>query len=157
MAGNELAETAAKDAAADRDDLPRPTSYKGIIPTINTTIKDPPHKHARTQEVYQHFSKKKGKTLSRKGQVMLGRLRSSHSLLFQAYKHRIAKSLDPLCKRCNARVDDTVEHWLVCNSTVCARMELFGYTNVELGDLTRGPRKSVALARKTLIRGVGQC
>ena len=157
VAGNELADAAAKDAAADRDDLPRPTSYKGIIPTINTTIKDPPHEHARTQEVYQHFSKKKDKTLSRKDQVMLGRLRSGHSLLFEAYKHRIAKSLDPLCKRCNAGVDDTVEHWLVCDSTACARMDIFGHTNVELGDLTLWPRKSVALARKTLFRGVEQC
>ena len=136
VAGNELADSAAKEAAATTD-VPRPTSFRGIIPAINSTVVDPPHEHARSRESYRHFSKANEKLLNRKDQVMLARIRSGHSLLFRAYKHRICKALDPYCKRCSAGVDDTVEHWLSCDGTVEARIRTFGYTNVELSDLTK--------------------
>ena len=152
--GNELADAAAKEAAENSIDEPRPTSFKGIVPVINRIIIDPPIEHTRTREAYKHFSKKRDSQLNRKDQVMLARIRSGHSLLFRGYKHRISKSSDPFCKRCDSGQIDSVEHWLVCDSTVEARMQTFGYTNVELCDLTRWPRESVALARKTLFRGV---
>ena len=105
-------------------------------------------------EAYKQLSKKRNSQLNRKYQVMLARIRSGHSLLFRGYKHRISKSSDPFCKRCDSGQIDSVEHWLVCDSTVEARMQTFGYTNVELCDLTRWPWESVALARKTLFRDV---
>ena len=84
---------------------------------------------------------------------MLARIRSGHSLLFRAYKHRISGSGDPRCKRCNTGEEDTVEHWLECPATLEERMRNFGYSRVELSDLTLWPQESVALARKTLFRG----
>ena len=154
--GNELADTAAKEAATMMHDEPRPCSLHGILPAINNAIVDPPFTHARSKNSYKHYSRNREKLLPRKDQVMLARIRSGHSLLFRAYKHRIAKSLDPYCKRCNTGKEDTVEHWLECDSTIDARMRTFGYTRLELGDLTRWPRESVALARKTLFRGAEQ-
>ena len=87
---------------------------------------------------------------------MLARIRSGHSLLFAAYRFRITGNGDPRCKRCNEGFDDNLEHWLVCDGTTEERMRTFGYTRIELSDLTRYPRESIALARKTLFRGAEQ-
>ena len=40
-----------------------------------------------------------------------------------------------------------------CDGTAEARMKTFGSIHIELSDLTRCPRESVALARNTLFRG----
>ena len=84
---------------------------------------------------------------------MLARIRSGHSLLFDSYKVRISNTGSPACKRCDSGSDDNLEHWLVCNGTAAGRMKHFGFTRLELSDLSRYPRESVALARETLFRG----
>ena len=113
-----------------------------------------PPTHARTAMVYANISASKEHLITKRAdQTMLARIRSGHSLLFRAYKHRISSSGDPHCRRCNSGADDNLEHWLDCDGTLEERMKIFGYTRVELSDLTQWPRESVALARKTLFRG----
>ena len=127
---------------------------QAILPTINSAISDGPPTHARTAMVYAKISASKEHLITKRAdQTMLARIRSGHSLLFRAYKHRISSSGDPHCRRCNSGADDNLEHWLDCDGTLEERMKIFGYTRVVLSDLTQWPRESVALARKTLFRG----
>ena len=154
--GNEIADAAAKDATT-QDGIPRAVSLRGVLPIINQTIVDDPPDHARSAAVYSQISSSKEKKItSRADQTMLARIRSGHSLLFAAYRFRITGNGDPRCKRCNEGFDDNLEHWLVCDGTTEERMRTFGYTRIELSDLTRYPRESIALARKTLFRGAEQ-
>ena len=152
--GNEIADRDAKNAAKICTDLPRGISLRGVIPAINTTITDACPMHQRTAQVYSCITNSKERQITKRSdQTMLARIRSGHSLLFSSYKHRISGSGDPKCKRCNSGADDDVEHWLACDGTAEARMKTFGSIHVELSDLTRCPRESVALARNTLFRG----
>ena len=152
--GNELADAAAKEATTSIDSAPRPTSIRGIMPAINEIVKDEPPSHHRTAAVYSHYSSKRDHQITnRADQTLLARIRSGHSLLFKAYKHRISETGDPHCNRCSEDAIDDLEHWLVCNGTAEARMRIFGHIHVELPDLTKKPREVVALARKTLFRG----
>ena len=154
--GNELADSAAK-AATTLESEPKAVSLRGIAPEIRKAIPDEPIDHLRTSKVYEKYSRARESTLNRKDQVMLARIRSGHSLLFRQYRHRIGHAVDPHCIRCTENKLDDLEHWLVCDGTLEARMKHFGYTRLELSDLTRWPRESVALARSTLFRGVGDC
>ena len=152
--GNELADAAAKEATTSIDSAPPPTSIRGIMPAINESVKDEPPSHQRTAAVYSHYSSKREHQINnRADQTLLARIRSGHSLLFKAYKHRISATGDPHCNRCSEDAIDDLEHWLVCNGTAEARMRIFGNIHVELPDLTKKPREVVALARKTLFRG----
>ena len=156
--GNELADAAAKEAASAFDTVPRATSIRGIMPAINSTVKDEPPSHTRTAAVYSQFSIGKEQTVTKRAdQTMLARIRSGHSMLFKAYKHRVTAKGDPRCNRCSEAKDDTLEHWLDCAGTAEERMRNFGTIHVDLPDLTRLPRESVALARKTLFRGAERC
>jgi len=144
--GNELANAAAKEATT-LDAEPRTTTLKGIAPQDgskgNTNLSRP---HA---EVYQHYSlSREQKVQSRKDQVML-----AHSLLIRDYQHQIGNTIDPHCIRCSDNQLDNLEHWLKCDGTLEARVEIYGYSNMELSDLTRWPRESVALAWGILIHG----
>ena len=154
--GNELADSAAK-AATTLESEPKAVSLRGIAPEIRKAIPDEPIDHLRTSKVYEMYSRTRESTLNRKDQVMLARIRSGHSHLFRQYRHRIGHAVDPHCIRCTENKLDDLEHWLVCDGTLEARMKHFGYTRLELSDLTRWPRESVALARSTLFRGVGDC
>ena len=149
-----MADQDAKDAAKNYTEPPHGTSLRGVIPAINTVIIDDRLTHARTAQVYSHISSSKERLVTKRSdQTMLARIRAGHSLLFSAYRYRISGSGDPKCKRCNSGEDDDVEHWLVCDGTTEARMKNFGTIHVELSDLTRCPRKSIALAQITLFRG----
>ena len=73
------------------------------------------------------------------------------------HKYRITNEGDPRCKHCDEGFEDTLEHWLKCAGTAEDRMRTFGYMNVDLSDLTRYPRESISLARKTLFCGGERC
>ena len=152
--GNEMADMDAKKAATICNEPPRGTSFRGVLPAINNAIADAPPSHPRTPLVYSNISRKQERLITnRADQTMLAKIRSGHSILFRAYKHRISGTGDPACKRCSSGTEDDVEHWLKCDGTLEARMKTFGTIHVELSDLTRCPRESIALARKTLFRG----
>ena len=151
--GNELADANAK-LAASQETFPRGNTLRGILPLIRDQVKDAPPSHPRCAAVYAELKISREQQLtSRADQTMLARIRSGHSLLFDAYKFRISNSGSPVCKRCDSGLDDNLEHWLTCDGTVAERMKHFGYTNIALSDLSRWPRESVALARGTLFRG----
>ena len=155
--GNELADAAAKEATTLEAE-PRATTFNGIAPQIRANIKGKPIDHARTAEVYSNFSLSREQMIkTRKDQVMLARIRSGHSLLFREYKHRIGNTIAPHCIRCSDNQPDNLEHWLKCDGTLEARVRIYGFHKIELSDLTKWPRESVALARSTLLRGVEDC
>ena len=148
--GNELADKAAKEAT----DLPgphRPTSYSSICTAIGLCTGDKPPEHERTREVYRCLSKEKEKTISsRSDQSLLAKIRSGHHIALMAYKHRIDATTDPMCPLCNEE-EHSLEHWFTrCPATENERRRLFGEDSGKLECLTKFPKESVALARKTL-------
>lgn len=64
--GNELADAAAKEAASARDEIPRATSLRGILPTVNSTVKDEPPLHARSAAVYSELSTAKERSVTKR-------------------------------------------------------------------------------------------
>ena len=158
--GNELADTAANEART----IPGPrrsTSYAGIIPVINSCIKDPPcrPKYSYIETTYSKLSKSREQAIkSRWEAVYLARLRSGHHWDLRSYLHRITKNsngpvVDPTCPRCGLQDDDT-PHLFECVGTMQVRQELYGTVDVNLSALTEYPMKSITLSRRSL-RGVG--
>ena len=68
-----------------------------------------------------------------------------------AYKNWIDLSTSPTCNLCGEE-DQDLEHWLVrCPATAKERLFLFGEHSGSLDCLTRFPRESLTLARRTLL------
>ena len=156
--GNEMADAGAKEATKLQG-AGRPISLNGIKAEIKNIIPCKALTHTRSLQVYSKLSKRREEEItSRKDQVYLARLRSGHHLGLMKTQHRYNKDIDPMCRRCEEDIDD-LEHWLRCDGTAAARMEIFGYVGVELSALTESPQKILALARRTLSerrRGAGQ-
>jgi hypothetical protein len=84
--------------------------------------------------------------------VDLARIRSGHHTGFRAYKNRLDESEDPTCPQCQMGSHD-LEHWFLdCGSTALPKHIAFGEEVDEgLGLLTKRPKKSIDLARRTLL------
>ena len=140
LLGNEWADQAAKEAAADRAGEPRPVSWAAAKALIDRAIVDPPPEHPRVGMVYG--GGRPDLLTSRKANVMVARLRSGHSTILAAYRHRIGQGDDPSCQRCGAPVED-LEHWLSqCPASLGHRMSCFGVAVPPLSSL--GDSRAVA-------------
>jgi ribonuclease HI len=149
IAGNELADQAAKEASC-MPGVHRPTSLKAIRAEVKNIVPWVPKTHKLSITVYSKYSKSKEKEIAtRRDQVDLARLRGGHHLGLMRIKHMYNPSIDPKCPRCDFAVED-LEHWLSCPGTTAARMKIFGFTRVNLSALTEFPQKCLALARSTL-------
>ena len=151
-----MADTAANEART----IPGPrrsTSLAGIIPVINSLIKDPPcrPKYSYIATAYSKMSKSREQSIkSRWESVYLARLRSGHHWDLRSYLHRITKNsngpvVDPKCPRCGMQDDDT-PHLFECVGTMQVRQELYGTVDVNLSALTEYPMRSIALSRRSL-------
>ena len=151
IAGNELADQAAKQAA-ELEGPSAPITFDSIKAEIKKATKDPAPHHDRTRQVYAFYSKKKEKEInSREDQSLLAKLRSGHTPILAAYKARIDPKANPTCQLCESGEDQTLEHWLTkCAGTLDDRIEHFGRDFDKLGSLTKYPVAAVALARATL-------
>ncbi len=105
IAGNALADTAAKAAALTNNDPPRPMSYASVRSLIRRTFTDPPPTNPRTVEVYCGFSWSKDctATSNRADASLLARLRAGHTPLLKAYANLLDPSADPLCPLCKEK------------------------------------------------------
>ena len=149
--GNDLADAEAK-AATELGTVKREVSFRSACTMVKRTYKDV-SSHPRTAKVYRHFSKEKEKTEidNRADQVTVAQLRTGHHKSLKAYAHRLDDSVDPTCEECREE-PHTLEHWFErCSSTSAFRQQLFGgETEKDIGLLTKCPKESVALARKSL-------
>ena len=151
IAGNELADQAAKDASTLQTKAPNPIPYKSVCAAIKSQFTDT-IQHERTKQVYAAYSRAKDReaTKTRSDQVLLGRIRSGHFLGFNQYQHRIGKSDDPTCGKCDAPIHD-LEHWFrYCPALSTRRHRLFGSHRLDLEALTSNPQLVLAYARATL-------
>ena len=154
--GNEEADQAANTARTIEGPR-RQTSQRGIMPHINSAIKDAPcrdeEKHVAL--AYSAMSSAKEKAIkSRDDQTELERLRAGHHPDLRYYTNKLNPAIPPNCPRCGY-TSETVAHWIECPGTLAARQEIFGTVEVDLSVLSSHPQQSLALARKTL-RGVGK-
>ena len=151
IAGNEAADAAAKSAAKIPGPA-HPISYNSACTIIKKITKDPPNTHPRTHKVYSALSRDRERLIkSREDQSLLAKLRSGHYVGLRAYKNRIDPSTSPTCNLCGEE-DQDLEHWLVrCPATAKERLLLFGEHSGSLDCLTRFPRESLTLARRTLL------
>ena len=150
--GNEAEDEAAKNAAALVGDSIQ-ISSKSSNTLTKRTFRDPTVIHPRLKESYAEISnKKEAEIKSRRDQVHIARLRSGHHPSLMEFHNRIDSDFDPSCPACDAPVQD-VKHWVAeCPGTEAARRDIFGeemYDGLPL--LSRHPRKSIILARRTLL------
>ena len=152
IAGNELADQAAKDAA-NLDEEPCPTSYASARAKIKSTVKDNMNSHERTARVYAKYSKKKeAEVKTRADQVLLARIRSGHHWAFESYHKLVDREHDTTCKECKSELHD-LEHWLCqCPANSELRMRFFGTTVVSLDILTERPADAILFTRAALGR-----
>ena len=84
--GNEVADSAAKSAAAGVDTA-QGITYGGICSQIRAAFENPPIEHARTTEVYSALDpKKEHRITSRRDQTLLAKLRSGKYIGLRAYR-----------------------------------------------------------------------
>jgi ribonuclease HI/exonuclease III len=154
IAGNELADKAAKEATS-MDGPGKPVSFRAVSARVRETTNDPPTKHQRTSLVYKHINQQREREITNKhDQVLLAKVRSGHSTLFRKF---IADHISPdcgintTCPRCDEGVDDLV-HWMTqCQQSENRRREYFGPAGMyDLGMLTKHPTKALRLIRSTL-------
>ena len=151
IAGNELADAAAKEATSLACQY-HPSRYKSICAKIRQVTKDPEPTHDRPREVYADYShRKEGDVKSRRDQTLLSKVRSGETTLFLEYKAKLDPETDPTCYLCK-KAPHNLEHWMTeCEGTEAKRIALFGFDDYRrLGALTKFPTKAVALARATL-------
>ena len=107
--GNDLADGVAKETAEKEGVDYVPTWFHSVKARIKAARKDPPPEHERTRDVYAKYSDKEEiKVKNRKGQSLLAKIRSGHTTLFAAYRHRIDDN-EPTCPLCQAAMQD-LEH-----------------------------------------------
>ena len=96
--GNDLADGLAKEAAENEGNDYAPTWFHSVKARIKAERKDPPPQHQRTCDVYAKYSvKEELKVKNRKGQSLLAKICSGHTVLFAAYRHWIDETQDPTC------------------------------------------------------------
>ena len=109
--------------------------------------------HTRTDKVYRYFSKEKDIT-TRADQVNLAQLRSGHHKSLKAYANRLDDEVDPTCPDCGEEPQD-LEHWFErCKGVkiTTLKQQIFGGETVkDVGLLTKCPKESVTLARRSIL------
>ena len=122
------------------------------------TNKDQPS-HARTNKVYRYFSKEKEKDITtRADQVNLAQLCSGHHKSLKAYANRLDDEVDPTCPDCGEEPQD-LKHWFeICKGVqiTTLKQQMFGGETVkDVGLLTKCPKESVTLARRSILGWIG--
>ena len=148
--GNELADTAAKEATQlpARDDLRVPFGVAKAV--VKREIKDLPPTPPTVSATYSNYRPARDrKVTSRKDSALLAQLRSGHCLRLGHYANRIDPGKSAKCLHCDEE-DETVQHWLACPATRRTRSRIFDSPEVDLGVLTRDIRRTLAYAEATL-------
>ena len=151
--GNDLADTAAKEATNIATDKTLPISLSSSIQAINETIRDAPPIHKRVAAVYKHrtVSRDAKQINNRKDDVLIARLRSGHHPSLKQYLHHLDPSQDPTCPSCCQEEQDLL-HWLrECPALITVRQRVFGCHQGSLEWLATRPGDVVAYTRKTLV------
>jgi len=152
--GNEAADQAAKEAALTPGEY-QPTTIKSARSVIKRHVRDGAIKneHAFLTEVYRDYSSHREKQItSRTDQVHLARIRCGKHLAFADYDKQLHEEVDNSCPRCD-HTQHNLHHWFSeCPGTSAEKHKLYGEENGDgLRLLTRKPKQSVALARRTLL------
>ena len=149
--GNELADQAAKDATTIEGPA-RAISFKSARTIIKQHVHDKID-HEHTKQVYSQLSKTREMEIkTRSDQTTLAQIRTGHHKSFMSYVHdKLDANISPACPLCN-HSEHNVSHWLACPGTLDARMRIFGETEIDVSILSRQPKKSLELARRTLLR-----
>ena len=129
--GNEAAdETAGLAAALPQDQVP--TNYNAARARLKQHLSREwaaSNRHSKHYEIVGPARVKLGDKigLSRKDSVTMARLRTGHSTLLRAYRHRIGLEEDPDCRDCDDGVPEDATHLLTsCPAGALVRHRVFG-------------------------------
>ena len=112
--GNELADTAAKQATGRPSTADLPITLSSAVKVVRDSIQDAAITHDRTKEIYNHYrpSIDAEQITKRADEVLLTKLRAGHHPALQAYLHCLDPDVDPTCPSCN-KDQHTLQHWLI--------------------------------------------
>ena len=150
--GNELADTAAKEATTKEGTAP-PIAFSTAKAVARRMIKDPEPTHDLTKVTYSEFSSKRDREEihTRQDGALIAQLRTDHCIKLASYRYRIGKSQDDTCPHCQLEAE-TVDHWIRrCPAHDALRLSLFGTRTPGLEVLGCKPGKVLKLARATLL------
>ena len=150
--GNELADTAAKEATLLEGPSP-PISFSTVKAVATRMIKDPELTHDLIKRSYSKFSTKRDREEihTRKDGALIAQLRTDHCIRLASYRYRIGKDQDDTCPHCNLEAE-TVDHWVrKCPAHDALRLSIFGQRTPGLEVLGSQPGNVLKLARATLL------
>ena len=147
LQGNEWADKAAGDIAADRETAHATQSgisFQAAKSYIKREMLEPPISHVRTLAVYD--GKRDAEPLQRPDAVLLAQLRSGHCRKLAAFRNVVDSYSSPTCPHCEEGFE-TLEHWLqVCPATAAKRIRVLGGVAPPLSILVSNPRAVLAFA-----------
>lgn len=148
--GNELADAAAKAAAALPGAADADISIKAATAAIKRTFKDAAPTKPQLVEIYAAAKDPALAGLSRREAVILAQLRSGHCRSLAAYRAIINPGYDPICPDCKEE-PQTMEHWwTTCPAIATKRQKFLGVHCPPLSELGANPVGAIALAQATL-------
>ena len=154
--GNELADQHAKAATRLPDEADQSVPFRTAKTIIRREIRDPPPCHRLTKKFYADVSMKRDveQIKTRRDGTTLAQLRTGHFKGLAYYDAKVNPELvNSVCKRCDSKEVDDVEHWLTsCPQTAAARQRIFGNHRISIAELATSPAKIIELAGCTLPR-----
>ena len=146
LLGNDLADQAAREAAADQSGRHNmPVSFAAARALILRSITDSPPERRLVQEVYSHGPIVPFPT--HKKNIIVSRLRSGHSAILAGFRARFGLGGSSTCPHCE-ETDEDLEHWLChCSASMALRLRCFGTTVPPLSVLSEGGGAVVSYLR----------
>ena len=150
--GNELADTAAKEATTLEGPSP-PISFSTVKAVASRMIKDPELIHEFIVRSYSKFSRKtdRDEIHTRKDGALIAQLRTDHCIRLASYRYRIGKDQEDTFPHCHLEAE-TADHWVrKCPAHDALRLSIFGHRTPGLVVLGSQLGKVLKLARATLL------
>lgn len=151
--GNEAADEVAGLAAALPQDRV-PISYGAARARLKQHLSrewTASNRHSRHFEIGGDARTKMGDKigLSRRESVVVARLRTGHSTMLRAYRHRIGLDDDPNCTDCDDGVPEDATHLLTsCPAGALARHQVFGRSDPTLKEVFTDVDRALSFLRR---------
>ena len=152
LPGNEVADEVAREAA-DLEQGQVPVAFQSARARLRRHAREKWEEQLRPTRHHREVGPERvvpGERLglSRRESVEAARLRTGHSTLLAAYRHRIGQQADPTCPECREE-EETLAHLMTeCPARAGLRRDIFGRDDPLMREVLSDPTGLVALLRR---------